>query len=113
MITPDDMVNLLFSNGYYSRKYLNNLPRIAEWVRANTTCYVEQIEGDEHVVVWPSKQKYDEYVERCKVAATTPSGTSDFMGIKRLLQKELQMAIENNDFVTVSRIKQQMKENKQ
>lgn len=110
MITPDDIVNLLFSNGYYSRKYLNNLPRVAEWIRANTTCYVEQVEGDEHVVVWPTRTAYDEYMERWKVAATPPSGTSDFMGPKHLLQKELQMAIENNDFVTVSRIKQQMKD---
>lgn len=105
-INSDDMVNLLFSNGYYSRKYLNFLPRIAEWVRANTACYVEQIEGDEHVIVWPSKEKYDEYMERARVNAAAPRPIPNERGI---LQRQLQTALENNDFVTVSRIKQQMK----
>lgn len=110
VLLAEDMTNLMFAHGYYSRKYLNNLPRIAEWVRANTTCYVEQIEGDEHVIVWPSRQKYDEYTERARVNATPikPSGSE-----RTVLQRQLQAAIENNDFVAVSRIKQQMKENKQ
>lgn len=109
MITTDDIVNLLFSNGYYSRKYLNDLPRVAEWVRQNTTCYVEQVgDNDEHVVVWPSPQVYNEYIDRARAnaisAAPSPKGNE-----RTLLQRQLQTALEDNDFVTVSRIKQQMK----
>lgn len=109
VLLAEDMTNLMFAHGYYSRKYLNNLPRIVEWVRANTTCYVEQIEGDEHVVIWPSKEKYDKYVERARTNAAAFRPVSNEKGA---LHRQLQTALENNDFVTVSRIKQQMKENK-